>query len=96
MAAGRRQPTDKSQVDTLNTEGTPLLLPDADVPELEFAGIKAQYAALKDAIGPRIGEVFRHGRFILGPEIEELEAALAGFVGVRHAVGVARTRWWRR
>jgi UDP-2-acetamido-2-deoxy-ribo-hexuluronate aminotransferase len=89
MARGRRQPTDRSQVDTLNTEGTPLLLPDAEVPELEFAGIKAQYAALKDAIGPRIGEVFRHGRFILGPEIEELEAALAGFAGVRHAVGVS-------
>ena len=35
-------------------------LPDADVPDLEFAGIKAQYAALKDVIAPRIARVFEH------------------------------------
>ncbi len=79
----------KTQLDTLDTEGTPFLLPDTDVPELEFAGIKAQYAALKDSIGPRVGDVFRHGRFIMGPEIEQLEEALSTFAGVRYALGVS-------
>ena len=64
-------------------------LPDAEVPELEFAGIRAQYAALKDGIALRIAEVFRHGRFIMGPEIEALEAALCTFCGAREAVAVS-------
>ena len=64
-------------------------LPETEVPDLEFAGIRAQYAALKDAIAPRIAEVFRHGRFIMGPEIEALEKALCDFCGARHAVAVS-------
>lgn len=64
-------------------------LPDAEVPELEFAGIRAQYAALNEAIASRIAEVFRHSRFILGPEIEELEEALCNFCGAQHAVTVS-------
>jgi UDP-2-acetamido-2-deoxy-ribo-hexuluronate aminotransferase len=32
------------------------------------------------------GEVLEHGQFILGPEVEECEKALADFVGVRHAI----------
>ncbi len=64
-------------------------LPETEVPDLEFAGIRAQYAALKDAIAPRIAEVFRHGRFIMGPEIEALEDALCDFCGAGHAVAVS-------
>ena len=64
-------------------------LPDAEVPELEFAGIRAQYAALRDAIAPRVAEVFRHGRFVMGPEIEALEEALCAFCGAREAVAVS-------
>jgi len=49
-----------------------------------------------ERLGPslieRISEVLKHGRFILGPEVEELEAALASYVGVRHAVGVSSGR----
>ncbi len=64
-------------------------LPEAEVPELEFAGIRAQYAALRDSIAPRIAEVFRHGRFIMGPEIEALEQALCEFCGAQYAVAVS-------
>ena len=64
-------------------------LPETEVPELEFAGIRAQYAALRNAIAPRIAEVFRHGRFIMGPEIEALEEALCDFCGAQHAVAVS-------
>ena len=64
-------------------------LPDGEVPELEFAGIRAQYVALKDAIAPRIAEVFRHGRFIMGPEVAALEEALCAFCGAGEAVAVS-------
>lgn len=33
--------------------------------------------------------VFDHGRFIMGPEIQELETALAEYVGVKHCITVA-------
>lgn len=64
-------------------------LPNSDVPDLEFAGIKAQYEALKGDIGARLSDVFQHGRFIMGPEIAELETALAAYCGIEHAITVS-------
>lgn len=58
-------------------------------PKIDFAGLKAQYARLKPEIARRIQAVLDHGQFILGPEVAELEKALARRVGVRHAVGVS-------
>ena len=71
------------------TEMAPFNLPVAAIPELEFAGLKAQYAALKPQIAARMACVFRHGQFIMGPEVAELEAALAEFAGVGHVVTVS-------
>ncbi len=51
--------------------------------------LKAQYARLKPAIDRRIQRVLEHGRFVLGPEVAELESALADFAGAKHCVGVS-------
>ncbi len=59
------------------------------LPPLEFIDLKAQYAALRERIAERMQRVLDHGQFILGPEVAELEAALASYVGVRHCIGVA-------
>lgn len=64
-------------------------LPAAEVPELEFAGIAAQYQALKAEIAPRMAAVFSHGRFIMGPEIAELESALAAYCEAKHAIALS-------
>ena len=40
---------------------------------------------IREAVEARIASVLDHGRFILGPEVEELEAILASFVGVEHS-----------
>lgn len=53
---------------------------------MEFIDLKTQYRRLEDAIRSRVDIVFEHGRFIMGPEIGELEAKLAAFVGARHAL----------
>ena len=42
---------------------------------------------MRDDIDARISSVFKHGRYILGPEVTELEDALAEYVGVSHCVG---------
>ncbi|MEX2480357.1 MAG: DegT/DnrJ/EryC1/StrS family aminotransferase [Gammaproteobacteria bacterium] len=56
---------------------------------MDFVDLKQQYQQLRGSIDARIAAVLQHGRFILGPEVEELEQALAEFVGVRHCIGVA-------
>lgn len=56
---------------------------------MDFIDLKAQYRAYQEAIDARIRRVLARGQFILGPEVAELEAALAHFVGVPHALTVA-------
>ncbi|MBK8906491.1 MAG: DegT/DnrJ/EryC1/StrS family aminotransferase [Rhodospirillales bacterium] len=56
---------------------------------MPFVDLKAQYARLKPGIDARIHAVLDHGRYILGPEVAELEAELCRVSGARHAVGVA-------
>jgi len=56
---------------------------------MEFIDLKAQYRAYADEIQERIQKVLEHGRFIMGPEIEELEERLGDYVDVKHAITVA-------
>lgn len=57
--------------------------------KIEFIDLKAQYGALKPAIDARIAAVLDHGRYIMGPEIAELEERLATYVDVDHCITVA-------
>lgn len=56
---------------------------------MDFIDLKAQQARIRDKIESNIRRVLDHGRYIMGPEIGELEKKLAEFVGVSHGVGVA-------
>ena len=56
---------------------------------LPFIDLKAQYAALKPRIDARIQRVLDHGQYIMGPEVQELEEALAAHTGARHCITVA-------
>ena len=51
---------------------------------IPFIDLKAQFNELESAIRARIDKVLEHGKFILGPEVKELEEKLAVFVGVKH------------
>lgn len=53
---------------------------------IPFIDLKTQFEALRGPIEKRIANVLNHCQFILGPEVEELEKALAAFTGVKHAV----------
>lgn len=54
-----------------------------------FVDLKAQYRRLRREIDAGIAGVLDHGRFIMGPEVGELERALAKFAGVRHCISVS-------
>ncbi len=56
---------------------------------MQFTDLKSQYAALKGSIDARIQAVLDHGQYIMGPEVKELETALAAFTGARHCITVA-------
>ena len=57
--------------------------------KIEFIDLKAQYAVLRDEISQRMQKVLDHGQYIMGPEVKELETALAAHTGARHCVTVA-------
>jgi dTDP-4-amino-4,6-dideoxygalactose transaminase len=48
-----------------------------------------QYEGIRDEIRAAIDEVLSTQQFILGKKVEELEAEIARYCGVKHAVGVA-------
>ena len=56
---------------------------------MEFIDLKKQYTKYKNSIDQRIDLVLKHGNYIMGPEIYELEQILADFVGVNHCISVA-------
>jgi dTDP-4-amino-4,6-dideoxygalactose transaminase len=55
---------------------------------MQFIDLKRQFEHLRPAIESRINDVLEHGKFILGPEVQEFEQALADYSGVGHAIGV--------
>jgi len=63
---------------------------------MQFIDLEAQQRqqlpdgrTIREAVDARIASVLNHGRYILGPEVEELETTLAAFVGVDHCIAVA-------
>ncbi|MEA3288304.1 MAG: DegT/DnrJ/EryC1/StrS family aminotransferase [Candidatus Marinimicrobia bacterium] len=53
---------------------------------MQFIDLGKQQSMIKDAIDTRIQTVLSHGKYIMGPEIKEMEAQLAEYVGVKHCV----------
>jgi len=56
---------------------------------IEFVDLKTQQRRILPELERRMKAVLQHGRYIMGPEIQELEEKLAAFVGVKHCIAVA-------
>ena len=56
---------------------------------MDFIDLKTQYRRIKPAADARIAKVLEHGQYILGPEVAEMESALASHTGARHCISVA-------
>jgi len=53
---------------------------------MQFIDLSIQQKRIKTKIDKKIQEVLRHGQYIMGPEMFELETALAEFTGVKYAL----------
>lgn len=58
----------------------------SQVPMLD---LNAQHCALRVELDAAIARVMDHGQFINGPEVSELESAIATYSGAKYAVGVS-------
>ncbi|ASR42833.1 aminotransferase DegT [Xanthomonas citri pv. mangiferaeindicae] len=56
---------------------------------MEFIDLQTQQARLKDRIDTGIARVLSHGKYILGPEVAELEERLAAYTGAKYCISVA-------
>ncbi|MEM6847208.1 MAG: DegT/DnrJ/EryC1/StrS family aminotransferase [Pseudomonadota bacterium] len=65
---------------------------DTDLTPIGLFDLNRQQARLRHDIDRRIAHVMDHGQFVLGPEVSELEAQIAEFSGVKHAIGVSSGR----
>lgn len=59
---------------------------DQGVPLLDLG---RQHAELKEQLAAALGHVWESGSFVLGPEVERLEANIAAYCQTKHAVGCA-------
>ncbi len=57
--------------------------------QVPLTDLGALYASLKGEVDPAVQRVLSSGSYILGPEVEAFEAAMAAYCGVPHAAGVA-------
>lgn len=59
---------------------------------ISFIDLKAQRARLKGQIDSAVMKVLDEGRYILGPEVDELETQLAEFAGLAAPLAVQMAR----
>jgi len=57
--------------------------------KLDFIDLRAQQRKIRSSLEQRIHKVLDHGAYIMGPEIAELEGALAKYVGRKHCIACA-------
>jgi UDP-2-acetamido-2-deoxy-ribo-hexuluronate aminotransferase len=53
---------------------------------VDFIDLSAQQEIIRDKIEKRIKAVLKHGQYIMGPEVFELEEKLKSYVGVSHCI----------
>jgi dTDP-4-amino-4,6-dideoxygalactose transaminase len=58
-------------------------------PAIAFIDLAAQHRRIADRVDEAIKRVLAHGKYIMGPEVAELETQLGAFCGARHVISCA-------
>ena len=56
---------------------------------MDFIDLKTQYRRLRPSMDERMAKALAHGQYILGPEVTELESALARYTRTRHCIAAS-------
>ena len=56
---------------------------------MKFFNLEAQQSLIKHKISKGINDVLAHGKYILGPEVDQLEAELVAYTGAEHCISCA-------
>ena len=56
---------------------------------MDFINLKAQQASIKPELDRRIADVLKHGQYIMGPEVKELEERLQIYTGAKYCITVS-------
>ena len=56
---------------------------------MEFIDLKAQYAQIENEVNANIQAVLKHGKYISGPEVSQLESELCDYTGAKYCVTCA-------
>ena len=56
---------------------------------MQFIDLAAQQQRIRNKIESNISAILDHGKYIMGPEVKEIEDRLADYVGVKNAIGCA-------
>lgn len=57
--------------------------------QIQFIDLGAQQKLIRPDIDAAINRVLCHGKYVMGPEVGELESRLASYVGVKHCISVS-------
>lgn len=60
-----------------------------EVSMMPFIDLAAQQKRLKSELDEAISSVLAHGKYIMGPEVKELEQELASFIDSKHCISVS-------
>ncbi len=71
------------------TQTHPAVSPKAVPPQFPFLDLQAQFREIREEIMNAIAKTMESQRFILGPEVEQLEKEIAAYVGCRFAIACA-------
>ncbi len=84
MRRGMRRPSRFS-----SRRGNHIVMNAPNIAPIPFLDLGAQQARLGAGLRARLDAVLAHGKFILGPEVAELEGRLAAFCGAKNCVTVS-------
>lgn len=73
----------------LMNEAAAAARPTRKEPLFPFLDLRAQYAGIRHEVITAVESVLNSQHFILGPEVEKLEAEIARYIGCKHAIACA-------
>ncbi|HKZ56144.1 MAG TPA: DegT/DnrJ/EryC1/StrS family aminotransferase [Thermodesulfovibrionales bacterium] len=57
--------------------------------QIQMLDLRREYEYMKEEIDSAIKKCLDHQKWILGPEVGELERKIAEYIGVKHCVGIS-------